>query len=70
MIGLGIEPQARTTRSVSSSSPSFWAPMRTLASSVSAPKPSTSSILFFSNSIETPPVRVFTTLSRCFVAPS
>ena len=38
--------------------------------SVTEAKPSIRSILFLSNSIETPLVRVFTTLSRCFVAPS
>ena len=33
------------------------------------PKPSIRSILFFSNSIDTPPVSVLITLSRCLVAP-
>ena len=67
--GLATEPVARITRSVSISVPSLAAPIRTLPSSVSKPKPSIRSILFLSNSIDTPPVSVFTTLSRCFEAP-
>ena len=68
-IGFGTEPTARITRSVSISVPSNWPPIFTLASSVTEPKPSIRSILFFSNSIPTPLVSVLMTLSRCFVAP-
>ena len=68
-IGFGTEPQARITRSVSISVPSNWPPIFTLPSSVTEPKPSMRSILFFLNSIATPLVSVLITLSRCFVAP-
>ena len=64
---MGTEPTARITRSVSISVPSNWPPIFTLASSVTEPKPSIRSILFFLNSIATPPVSVLITLSRCFV---
>ena len=67
--GLGTEPTARITRSVWISVPSNWPPIFTLPSSVTEPKPSIRSILFFSNSIPTPLVSVLMTLSRCFVAP-
>ena len=68
-MGLATEPQARITRSVWISVPSNWPPIFTLASSVTEPKPSIRSILFFSSSIATPLVSVLTTLSRCLVAP-
>ena len=68
-IGLGTEPTARITRSVSISVPSNWPPIFTLASSVTEPKPSIRSTLFFSSSMPTPLVSVLITLSRCFVAP-
>ena len=67
--GRGIEPQARITEPASISEPSNEPPTFTLASSVTEPKPSIRSILFFSNSIDTPPVSVLITLSRCFLAP-
>ena len=68
-IGFATEPHASTTRSVSISVPSNWPPIFTLPSSVTEPKPSIRSILFFLNSIPTPPVSVLTTLSRCLAAP-
>ena len=67
--GLGTEPTAITTFSASISSPSFWAPIRTLASSVSAPWPSISSILFLSKRKLTPLVSVLTTFSRWAATP-
>ena len=49
--------------------PSKEPPTFTLPSSVTEPRPSITSILFFSSSIPTPPVSVLITLSRCLVAP-
>ncbi len=63
-IGFAAVPQASTTRSVWISVPSNWPPIFTLPSSVTEPKPSIRSTLFFLSSIATPLVSVFTTLSR------
>ena len=58
-IGLGIEPVASTTRfSASITLPSKLPPTFTLPSSVSEPKPSIRSILFFLNRPPTPPTSV------------
>ena len=60
---------ASTTVFASTSVPSNWPPIFTLPSSVTEPWPSITSMLFFFISIPTPPVSVFTTLSRCAPAP-
>ncbi len=65
-IGLGTEPAAMITLPASISVPSNWPPILTLPSSVTDAWPSIRSILFFLNRPDTPPVSVFTTLSRCF----
>ena len=63
--GLAIEPVARTTQVLASISlPSKLPPTLTLPSSVTEPKPSIRSILFFLNSPPTPPTRVAMTFSR------
>ena len=67
--GLATDPVARITRSVWISVPSNCPPIFTLPSSVTDPKPSIRSILFFLNSPATPPVSVLITLSRCLTAP-
>ena len=64
--GLETEPVARITLPASSSR----SPTLTLASEVSAPAPSTSSISFFLNSEPTPPTSVLITLARRLATPA
>ena len=69
-IGLGTEPQASTTLSVSITVPSNWPPIFTFASSSIEPNPSITSTLFFLSSPATPPVSFLTTSSRWLVTPA
>jgi hypothetical protein len=63
-IGLGIEPVASTTVLASMTVPSKLPPTFTLPSSVSEPKPSMRSILFFLKRPPTPPTSVEMTFAR------
>src|ERR1044071_5990840 len=64
-IGFGTEPVASTTQVLASITlPSKFPPTLTLPPSVTEPKPSIRSILFFLNSPPTPPTRVEMTLPR------
>ncbi len=63
-IGRLTDPVATMTVDAAISVPSNWPPTRTFPSSVTEACPSMTSMLFFLNSPDTPPVRVDTTFSR------